>query len=43
MLNNNLNDYDLYLFHQGTCCRAYQMLGDDFLWHCSGQIKQPHV
>lgn len=27
---SNLNEYDLYLFHQGTNCRAYQMFGAHF-------------
>jgi len=31
MQTSNLNDYDLYLFHQGTNCRAYQMFGAHFV------------
>lgn len=30
MLTSDLNDYDLYLFHQGTHCRAYQIFGAHF-------------
>lgn len=31
MQTSNLNDYDLYLFHQGTNYHAYQMLGAHFV------------
>ena len=31
MQTSNLNEYDLYLFHQGTNCRTYQMLGAHFV------------
>lgn len=31
MQTSNLNEYDLYLFHQGTNCRAYQMFGSHFM------------
>ncbi|MCR5834598.1 MAG: 1,4-alpha-glucan branching protein GlgB [Selenomonadaceae bacterium] len=30
MKTSNLNEYDLYLFHQGTNYRAYEMLGAHF-------------
>lgn len=30
MQTANLYDYELYLFHQGTNCRAYQLLGGFF-------------
>ena len=33
---SNLNEYDLYLFHQGTNCRAYQMFGAHFT-KCDGK------
>lgn len=31
MKTSNLNEYDLYLFHQGTNYRAYEMLGAHFV------------
>ena len=31
MQTSNLSEYDLYLFHQGTNCRAYEMLGAHFI------------
>lgn len=31
MITSNLNEYDLYLFHNGTNFRAYQMLGAHFI------------
>ncbi len=31
MRTSNLNEYDLYLFHQGTNYRAYEMLGAHFI------------
>ena len=31
MKTSNLNDYDLYLFHQGTNFHAYEMLGAHFV------------
>lgn len=31
MKTSNLNEYDLYLFHQGTNFHAYEMLGAHFV------------
>lgn len=39
MQTANLYDYELYLFHQGTNCRAYQLLGGFFLWNATGKSE----
>ncbi|MBQ6758674.1 MAG: hypothetical protein IJP42_06260, partial [Selenomonadaceae bacterium] len=31
MITSNLSEYALYLFHQGTNYRAYEMMGAHFL------------